>query len=166
LYFARLSIQFLCVVNKSVDSLQFTEEVSMQFAKRNPPLAVTALVVRDARRRWSPPSLRAQVIARGDFCKCRVSHDLRAWISSLSLVYSVWKTNRDSPTEGCPPPHARRIEFHNRISWHRFEKPRHCHRVLRPWGHRQFPSPVYALAGHSMVVLQNCSGFAEDARMD
>jgi hypothetical protein len=84
----------------------------------------------------------------------------------VPCAYSVWKTNRDSLTEDCRPLRARWTEFHNRTSLHRFEKPHPCQRVLCPCGHRQFPSPVHALAGCSKVVLQNCSGSAEDASMD
>jgi hypothetical protein len=50
------------------------------------------------------------------FLQMRVSYGLRASITSLSFVYSVWKINRDSLTEDCPPPHPWWIKFQNRIA--------------------------------------------------
>jgi hypothetical protein len=86
----------------------------------------------------------------GGFCKCRV----RASVSFLSLVYSVWKTNRDSLTEDSPPLHAWWIEFHCLVSSHRFEKRHHCERVASPCGHWRFASPVRAVVGRSKLVSQ------------
>jgi hypothetical protein len=109
---------------------------------------------RGAWRCWNPPLLSAAVIARRDFCQCqmRVSRDLRASISSMSLVYSVWKTNRDLLTEDCPSLHAWWIEFHHRIASHRFDNTRHCRKVPCPCGHWQFsPQPVPLVVGQSSV---------------
>jgi hypothetical protein len=49
---------------------------------------------------------------------------------------------------------------------HRFENPHHCERLPCSCGHWQFPSPIHALGGRSKVVLQNCSGSAQGAKMD
>jgi hypothetical protein len=74
-------------------------------------------------RKVSPESVIAQ--RRGHcsrrFLPMRVSNYLRASISSLSLVYYLWTTNRDSLTEACPLLHARWIEFQDKIASYRFE---------------------------------------------